>query len=164
MPPAPTRQIIVLDLKHIKSGTTSGGEPYTLRQVRATKLDGIPIDLNLRTFDDLPKDIPITVTVEKFSSQRGYGDSYTIKLAEEGQTHTAPASPPPDVQNGTSTQLPAGGGVHAEVGALRSRVEKLEADMARFLSARTEVQTSAAPPPPPPSPAPESPGPEQPQW
>jgi hypothetical protein len=139
-----TRQLIVTDLKHIKSGHTRTGEPYTLWQVRATGLDGIPIEQNLRTFEELPRDIPVTVQVEFFKSDRGYGDSYTLKQVTEGAAATtaAPSAPPPVK---TEQKVPP------VVEDLVRRVTALEEDVQKLKGGQqTEVRRSG--------------GPEQPVW
>lgn len=136
MPPLPTRPLIVTDLKHIKSGTTAGGEAFTLWQVRATGLDGIPIDQNLRTFEELPTDVPITVLVDFFKSSRGYGDSYTLKLADAGtagQT-VAPPSPPPPVAPPQDMQ--------AQLTELRDRLAAVEDEVRRLKAAPQQGRTT----------------------
>lgn len=117
-------KIIVKELKHIHSGTTKAGSDYTIQQVIATKVDGTAIDLNLRTFDELPKDEPIEVTVEKFESPQ-YGISYTIKPAGKS------------------------GGMGKSIDELRGRVVKLEAQVAELM--RGQPAPSVAPPPPAPA-------------
>lgn len=133
MPPAQhrhnktrTTSIIVKQTTAIKSGRSRNGDAYTLYQVIATKPDGTPIEdaqgnpLNLRTFDELPRDEVVKVAVTPFTSDQ-YGTSYTLKregvskLEKEVQSlrervaqlerHLglqAPGAPPPP----PSTQLP----------------------------------------------------------
>lgn len=143
MPPPPTRQLIVTDLRKIKDGHTSGGDAYTLWQVRATSMDGIPIDSNLRTFDNIPLDVPVTVTVEKFSSTRGYGDSFTLELVEDGATATsaAPSAPPP------INAPPPPPDLAQRLNELAERVASLEAELKAHLSegGGTEPPTEVPP-------------------
>lgn len=129
-----TRQIIVTDLKHIKAGFTSGGEPYTLWQVRATDLGGIPIDQNLRTFEELPKDQPITVSIDWFKSTRGYGDSFTLKQVVDGgaSSTSAPPSPPPPVNRPNVDQA---------IKDLQQRVAQLEEEIGRLKSGEHKIQS-----------------------
>lgn len=69
--------IIVRETRAIHQGQ-QGGKPFTLYQIVATKPDGKPIDLNLRAFEDLPRDEVMPVEVTPFVSEQ-YGTSYTIK-------------------------------------------------------------------------------------
>lgn len=72
-------QIIVKEIKEISSGRRpNSGEHYTMYQLIATKPDGTVIDLNLRTFDEIPTNEVVDVHVTPFNSER-YGTSYTIK-------------------------------------------------------------------------------------
>lgn len=69
--------IIVRETREIHHGH-QGGKSFTLYQVVATKPDGQPIDLNLRAFEDLPRDEVMPVEVTPFVSEQ-YGTSYTLK-------------------------------------------------------------------------------------
>lgn len=73
-----TTRLIVKELVHIKTGKTNKQVEYTIWQVRATKPDGTPIPQNLRTFEELPRNEVIEVTVDTFDSEQ-YGRSYTLK-------------------------------------------------------------------------------------
>jgi hypothetical protein len=120
-------QIIARELRHIKTDTGKSGHQYTLWQVIATKPDGTEIEQNLRTFDELPLNEVIEVTVESFQASSG-ATSYTVK--------------------------PKRAGLPDSVDDLRLRVEKLESHV---FGRTTETPTQAAtvtPPPPPPAPPP----------
>lgn len=71
-------EIIVTEQKVIHSGNKNGRD-YTIYQVIATNRNGQLIDLNLRSFDELPKNQVIKVEVEKYDSEQ-YGVSYTVTL------------------------------------------------------------------------------------
>lgn len=71
-------RLIVRELREIHRGKTTNQVEYIMYQVVATKPDGVPIDLNLRTFEELPRNEVIEVTVEKFQSDQ-YGESFTLK-------------------------------------------------------------------------------------
>lgn len=118
-------KIIVRDLKVITSRPN-----YTLHQVIAVKPDGSPIvdamgqELNLRSFQELPKNRVIDVEVESFTSEK-YGTSYTLKamnysltdrvdeleakvkaLEEKLARSVSPAAPPPPPM-GAAPPIPA---------------------------------------------------------
>lgn len=133
-----TTSIIVTETRVTNTGKTRTGGTYTLYQVIATKPSGELIDLNLRAFEDLPKNEVIEVDAELFRSQQ-YGDSFTLK--RKG----AP-------RGGGS----GGGGGLAE---LEARVRRIE----DFLSGRGEFGGSAAPPATQPAPQPLSPPPVVPE-
>jgi hypothetical protein len=79
-------KIIVRSLKVITSRPN-----FTLHQVLAVKPDGSPIvdsmgqELNLRSFEELPKNRIIDVEVERFDSEK-YGVSYTLKAVNYSLT------------------------------------------------------------------------------
>lgn len=120
--------IIVKELRHIHSGTSKGGQPYQIQQVVATRQDGTMIDKNLRTFEALPKNEPIEVTVERFQSEE-YGVSFTVKPAGKS------------------------GGVGKSLDELRGRIVTLEEKVEKIqrVQANAPAPTAVpAPPPPPP--------------
>lgn len=132
-----TTKIIVKETRVTSSGRTRKGSTYSLYQVIATKPSGEPINLNLRSFEDLPKDVVIEVDAELFRSEHN-GNSYTL------QRKGAP-----------------GGGSGPRLDSLEERVKRIE----DFLSGRGEFGGTAAPPqqaapqpPPPPPPAEPPPG------
>lgn len=55
---------------------------YTLYEVFAHNVDGSPIGSRLRTFDDLPTDTPIQVTLENYVPKGGGDPSLTVKYAQ----------------------------------------------------------------------------------
>lgn len=125
------RRLIVRDLKRIHSGRTSKGAEYIIWQVIATKPDGTPIDQNLRTFEELPKNEVIEVTVEPYNSEQ-YGTSYTLKQVGRRSTRD-------------------------ELKALTERVARLEQAVYNGGARAASPQPTpplAVPPPPPPPPAP----------
>jgi hypothetical protein len=71
-------KIIVKECKVIHSGNQRSGGTYTMYQLIATKPDGAPIPLNLRSFEDFPLNEVVDVTSTPFVSE-SYGTSYTIK-------------------------------------------------------------------------------------
>lgn len=136
-----TTSIIVKETRATSSGRTGAGAEYTLYQVIATKPSGEPINLNLRAFEDLPKNVVIEVDAELYRSQR-YGDSYTLQRKGAG----------------------GGDGGGDRMSSLEERVKRIE----DFLSGRGEFGGSAAqpeqaptqaPPQPPPPPPPVQPDP-----
>jgi hypothetical protein len=110
--------LIVKETKAIHQGTTRTGDAYTMYQIVATKPDGTVIDQNLRSFEDLPRDEVLTVTVTPFHSDT-YGTSYTLK--RKGQSKASKA-----------------------VDDLRARVERIE----RHLNLTTNPSPQSPPPPP----------------
>lgn len=121
--------IIVRELKHIQDGQTSTGGKYTLWQVRATKPDGIPIEQNLRSFEELALDVPLKVSVERFESDQ-FGVSYTVKSIKPKLSERV------EMLEDTTKRL------ESELDALKAKVANL-----------------TAPPPPPPPPPPPAPPP-----
>jgi hypothetical protein len=138
-----TTKMIVTETRPLHTGRTKSGEEYQIHQIIATKPDGtvIPQSLNLRSFEDLPRNTVIEVEAELFESEK-YGNSYTLKQKGGGGG------------SGTLAQ---------QVKALEQRIAHIEA----FLQGRGEfvgtaapaqapaaqpapVQQQAAPPPPPP--------------
>lgn len=117
-------QIVVTEQKVIHEGTNRNGGKYTIRQLIATNRNGQLIDLNLRSFDELPLKQLITVEVEKFKSDR-FGDSYTVTL--EGKKK--------------------GAGLGKKVNDLEARVKTLEsqlAALARQVNGGAALQAPAA--------------------
>jgi hypothetical protein len=136
-----TTKIIVTEMRVTAQGKTKAGADYTLYQVLATKPDGQRIDLNLRSFTDLPKNEVIEVDVELYESDT-YGKSYTLKRKGGGGG------------GGGSKKLAE------SVDELRQRVERIEA----FLQGRGEFGGTApapaqAPPPQPAAAPPQAPPP-----
>lgn len=129
-----TTKLIVTATNRLHTGRTQGGKPYEIFQIIATKPDGTPISqaMNLRAFEDLPKNVVLEVDAELFTSER-YGNSYTIK--------------------------PKMGSLTEQVKALQDRVTMIEdflrgrgefAGQAAGPPQQQEGAPQAAPPPPPP--------------
>lgn len=125
-------QIIVTEQKVIHTGTNKNGGEYKIRQLIATNRNGQLIDLNLRSFDELPLRQLITVEVEKFKSER-FGDSFTVTL--EGKKK--------------------GSGLGKKVSELEGRVARLELQLKQLAAAQRGTtsqgppsQQPGAPPPP----------------
>lgn len=76
------RKLIVREQKEIHKGTRSGRD-YVIYQVIATTEGGVPIDQNLRSFQQLPKNQIIEVDIEKFDSPQ-WGVSYTLSTKKSG--------------------------------------------------------------------------------
>jgi hypothetical protein len=104
-----TTEIIVTEQKVIHSGNKNGRD-YTIYQVIATNRNGQLIDLNLRSFDELPKNQVIKVEVTKFESEQ-YGVSYTVSL--EGKKKSSGLGKVVD-------------GLRDRVSALEARLEAVE--------------------------------------
>jgi len=124
--------IIVRETREIHHGHT-GGKDFTLYQIVATKPDGTNIDLNLRSFEDLPRDEVLPVEVTPFVSEQ-YGTSYTLK---------------------TKTKT----GQRRKMEELESRLEVVEKMLGLTPNSSSEVQPGPPPPPqqdrqPPPPPPP----------
>lgn len=116
---AGTRRIVVKEQKEIHKGTGNGGRDYVIYQVIATTEQGVPIEQNLRSFQQLPKNQLIEVSIEKFESAK-FGVSYTV-----------------------STQKSGGAAVGKRIEALERQV----ADLTKRLAALESGRSSAAPPP-----------------
>jgi hypothetical protein len=84
-----TRHIIVKETREIHSGRNKLGEAFTLNQVIATKVDGTPIEENLRTFDDLPLNEVVVVEVTPFVLEGSGITSYTLKKKAPSKTDKA---------------------------------------------------------------------------
>jgi hypothetical protein len=131
-----TTQIIVKDIRMLSSGTSPKGQKWTIWQLIATKPDGTPIEENLRTFAELPKNEVLDVECELFQSEQ-YGNSYTVS------------------SKGSSSRT-------QRVADLEKRVDRIEEHLG--LKEQTGVDTqpppapasSAPPPAPPPTPEPQS--------
>jgi len=124
--------IIVRETREIHHGH-QGGKDFTLYQIVATKPDGTNIDLNLRSFEDLPRDEVLPVEVTPFVSEQ-YGTSYTLK---------------------TKTKT----GQRRKMEELESRLEVVEKMLGLTPNSSSEVQPGPPPPPqqdrqPPPPPPP----------
>lgn len=76
------RRIIVREQKEIHKGTRHGRD-YVIYQVIATTEGGVPIEENLRSFQQLPKNQLIEVEIEKFDSPQ-WGVSYTLSTKKSG--------------------------------------------------------------------------------
>lgn len=141
MPKGGTRKIIVKDLKVIHKGRNRQGSEYTIRQVVATTEQGIPIEQNLRTFEEnLPKNQPIEVEIEVYNSEQ-YGTSYTVKRAGAGR-------------KGLGKKVDA---LEGEVNQLKVRLAKLEERIKAAAPAAAQAPQAAPPAQPPPQPPPVAP-------
>jgi hypothetical protein len=132
-----TTKIMVRETRVTHSGQTRTGGTFTLYQVIATKPSGEAIDMNLRSFEDLPKNVVLEVEAELYRSEQ-YGDSYTLKRL--------------------------GGGTASQLQDIEKRVKRIEdflSGRGEFRgTAAPEAQAAPPaqpPPPPPPAPLPESP-------
>lgn len=121
-----TTTIIVREQRHFHTGRSQQGTEFNVYQLVATKADGAPIDKNLRTFDVLPQNVPVEVTVDRFVSEQTGAESFTVKPVGK---HT--------------------GGLEAQVEELRGRLVKVEGALAALQS----HQRASGPPPPPPRPS-----------
>lgn len=127
----PRRKLIVRELRQIHTGRTKKGAEYIIWQVIATSPEGVAINQNLRTFEELPKNEVIEVTIEVFNSEQ-YGVSYTLK--QVGRRHTKD-----------------------EINELKTRVEALERAVYAQGASLPPAAAPPAPPPPPPVPTPTPP-------
>jgi hypothetical protein len=98
--------MIVDRLSVLKSTDT-----YVLYEVEAHNVDGVPFGTRLRTFDDLPTDTPITVTLENYTPKKGGDPSLTVKYPQGSRKRKAQTKPAAD---------------DTRIAQLESRVEKLE--------------------------------------
>lgn len=133
-----TTKIIVTQTRVTNSGRTRTGGEYTLYQVIATKPSGEPINLNLRSFEDMPKNVVLDVEAELYRSEQ-YGDSYTLKRL--------------------------GGGTASELQKLEERVKRIEdflTGRGEFRGSAAEPQTPVTQQPPTPQPPPPPPPPQEP--
>lgn len=78
-----TRRIVVKELKEIHKGTDKRGRDYTIYQLIATTEGGAPITENLRSFQQLPKNQVIDVTIDRFEGGNG-AVSYTVSTKAKG--------------------------------------------------------------------------------
>ncbi len=72
-----TRTITVKSLETLKAGSSSG-KAWTLRGVKAVDAHWHPIDVELRTFENLPIGEPIDVEVESRDHPK-FGRSYLLR-------------------------------------------------------------------------------------
>lgn len=132
-PPKPihTTEIVVREVNQIHQGRNAAGREWKIFQLIATNRDGQLIDLNLRSFSELPLNQLIKVDVEKYDSDR-FGQSYTVSLHGKSK----------------------GGGLGKKVDELRARVDaqdekikKLEGAIAalRQQPSGTEPQAASVP-------------------
>lgn len=75
------RSLNIISCKVVKAGTTNG-RPWAIHEVMATKVDGSPVELELRSFDPLPLGVG-EFDVEKRVDPK-YGESYTLKIPGGG--------------------------------------------------------------------------------
>jgi hypothetical protein len=73
-----TRRLTVVALRELRSGTSSGGRPWTLFQVQARDPDGKLIEQNLVTFERLPLNEMIEVEITRRDDPK-FGVSYSLK-------------------------------------------------------------------------------------
>jgi hypothetical protein len=78
-----TRKIVVREQKEIHRGTNRRGHDYVIYQLIATTEGGVAIDQNLRSFQKLPLNQLIEVTIERFESTN-FGVSYTVSTKAKG--------------------------------------------------------------------------------
>lgn len=131
-------RIRIINTSIVKEGTSNAGKPWTLREVTATKLDGEPIDLKLKTFDDLSGEVD--VEFEKQEHEK-YGVSYILKRPGGG--------------GGQPRQSQAASGLGEAVDLLRQNHEHLQNRVAALegrldaitREAQTAVTTTPAPAP-----------------
>lgn len=109
------RSLNIVSCKAVKSGQ-SNGRDWTIYEVMATKVDGAPVELELRSFDPLPLGVG-EFEIEKRVDPK-YGESYTLKLP--------------------------GGHRGPQVNPLEQRVAALEQKVA-LLEAGQPTQTAVAP-------------------
>lgn len=137
-PSAKTRTIIAREVKEISKGRTKTGREYTMWQIVATLESGQPIAQNLRSFEELPTNVPIEVKVTPFISEQ-FGTSYTLELTGDSKKEH---------------------GLRATVERLEARIATLEATVERLVTSSPPPTTLPAVPngdtPPPPGPDPSS--------
>lgn len=129
--------IRIINTSIVKEGVSGAGKAWTLREVTATKLDGEPIDLKLKTFEDLSGEVD--VEFEKQEHEK-YGVSYILKRKGGGG-----GSQP--------RQSQAASGLGEAVDLLRQNVEHLQNRVAALegrldamtRESQTAVTTTAAP-------------------
>lgn len=73
-----TRKINVINANPVRSGPNANGGTWTLYEIDATDPEGSPIDLKLKSFDQL--DGEVEVEVEKQEHEK-YGTSYMLRPA-----------------------------------------------------------------------------------
>lgn len=117
-----TRFIIVKETREISRGRSQNGREYVMWQIIATKPDGVPIDANLRSFEDLPRGELLEVAVTPFVSEQ-WGTSYTVARKDKSE-------------------------LHRKVEELQARIERLESILNVTDPVSVANQTSAPPPPP----------------
>lgn len=109
----PKRTIIVREIKPLSTTRSPHGTEGTLYEVFAVKADGEQITEKLRTFEDLPLDEEIEVTLKRYDHAK-YGVSYTLKRVREGKS--------------------GGGGLKDSVDALRQEFNELRDRVSRLES------------------------------
>jgi hypothetical protein len=118
-----TRKINVISSRPLHSGETNG-KPWSIYEIVATTPEGEPIDLTLKSFDQL--DGLVEVEVEKQEHEK-YGTSYMLKRAGGG---------------GQS----AGARLGPKVDELRDRLERLESIVTRLVEEGNGLRALARPP------------------
>jgi hypothetical protein len=82
---AGTRKIVVREQREIHKGTRNGRD-FIIYQVVATTEGGVPIEQNLRSFQQLPKNQLIDVDIEKYESPQSGAVSYTVSTKKQGSS------------------------------------------------------------------------------
>jgi len=136
MSDAAPRTITVIETTVIKQGTSDSGKPWALREVTAIGENGEPIDLKLKTFDDLKG--TVQVEVERQEHEK-FGVSYLLKLPRGSE-----GSHPP----------PAGARLGPKVDAVETRVAQLETDVTYLKEVVAQLTAPRAGQTPPPKPKP----------
>jgi hypothetical protein len=106
-----TRKINVIETSVIKSGSSDSGKAWTLYDVTATSVEGVPIEEKLKSFEKL--DGEVEVEIERQEHEK-YGVSYMLTKAGGGGG------------GGGGGSKSAGARLGPKVDELRGRVERLE--------------------------------------
>lgn len=117
------RKLTVTSISQITTFTNKRGNPSTLYEVYALGEDGEPIDLPLRSFEELPQNELIEVDVERYFHEK-HGESYTLSTGRGGGG-SGGGSPSPGARLGP------------KVDELRDRLDEIERRVARLESGAT---------------------------
>lgn len=131
-----TRTLNIVACKVVYTGTNKKGNEFHIHEVMATKPDGSPVDMPLRSFDNLPLGTG-EFLVEQYVAKNG-DVSYTLKTPGRGGGGGRPA---PNLE-------PRVAALEQALANLTARVNNLQAPGS---AAETSSPLSTAPAPAPPA-------------
>src|ERR1700752_3972008 len=82
-----TRRMNVIDAKELTSGTDSKGRAWTIYDITAVTLEGVPIEEKLKSFARLTGEVEVEVERQEHEK---YGVSYMLKSGQTGGSRLGP--------------------------------------------------------------------------